>query len=205
MDRFYFEEKDFLNNPNLVREYALTREFDTNTSNKSIWSGFRYKIPIEDAEELTLKIQDHFDKKITLNSVYFHMNPKVSMHGFPDKDSNNTNEFAGVIYLNDLTDKNAGTTLYEDYDQYQYDDYLHKMQIVYSTSVPEDNIFKRRFSEECLNFKKNNLKQIVSFDFEFNKMVCYSANYLHSSNFYFGDSKRTNRLTISFSGEIDAN
>ena len=79
------------------------------------------------------------------------------------------------------------------------------MEIVYSTSISKNNSLKEKFSQECLEFKKNLLQEVVSFNFEFNKMVCYSSNYLHSSNFYFGENKRSSRLTIEFFGEFNAN
>jgi hypothetical protein len=106
-------------------------------------------------------------------------------------------DIAGVIYLNKNPPPNTGTTIYEDSNE-EFPNLRSKMEIVYAQQIPPRNKIKESYIKEITQFKKENLKQIICFENEYNLMVSYSADYLHSPDFYFGTSKETARLTIAF-------
>lgn len=206
------EKSNFFDNPISIREHALAQNFHPYVfTGQGIWSGLRCSINSSDIErELKEKIEDLNKRKIESFHPCFHLNPRVSMHGFPHKDSTDLHSFAGVIYLNMKHPKNCGTTMYEDLpkhkpscDQYVLN-YFDKMEIVYSTALSPRNKFKLMYSEECLNFKNYVLKKIKSVEFEFNKFIFYPGYVLHSPDFYFGETKETSRLTIAFHGQFHA-
>lgn len=206
------EESNFFDNPLNVREHALTQHFHPYSfTGRGIWSGLRCPINnLEIENELKEKIENLNKRKIESFIPSFHINPIVSMHGYPHTDSNDLNSFAGVVYLNTKYPKNCGTTIYEDLPKHkpsceQYIlNFFDKMEIVYSTALNPRNKFKLTYSEECLNFKNYVLKKIKSVEFEFNKILCYPGYVLHSPDFYFGETKETSRLTIAFHGQFHA-
>lgn len=206
------EKQNFFDDPNFVRDHALSQNFHPYVfSGRGIWSGLRCLINNERIEkELKEKLENLNGKKIAEFAPCFHINPSVSMHGFPHIDSNDRNSFAGVVYLNTNHPKNCGTTIYEDLPKHkpsceQYVlNFFDKMEIVYSTALNPRNRFKLSYSEECLNFKNYVLKKVKSVEFEFNKILCYPGYLLHSPDFYFGETKETSRLTIAFHGQFHA-
>ena len=210
----FFEIKHFFDNPKKIRDFALNQMYQNYVWTKdSIWSGFR--CPILDKQikdEIHFKLEAAINKKIIDISYCFHLNPAISMHGYPHTDSDNPNSFAGVIYLSEEYPKDidCGTTLYENLPNNSHPskyilDYIDKMGIVYDTTLSPNNKFKLQFSNECIRFKSNILKKIKTFDFEFNKLVCYPGTTLHSPDFYFGGYDKSEcRLTIAFHGKLDA-
>jgi len=207
-------KENFFDDPSYIRNIALSSnyipcDFSITTS---IFSGFRAEIR---KKEIIFKfkqnIENHFKKEISYLTCKFHLNPSVSMHGFPHNDSDSETGFAGVVYLNEFVPiQNSGTTIYQDLPagkiiENYIEDYRFKMEIAYSTSLNPRNSFKLKCSEECLEFKKNLLTPIVTVDNIFNRLVCYPSKVLHSPDFYFGDKKENSRLTFVFHGEFNAN
>ena len=206
----YLEIYDFFDDPDHVRNDALNSNYFTWMDDpNTVFSGYRAEISNEKiVNELIYKLQKINSKKIKTFACNYHLNPKISMHGFPHTDSNDDNSFAGVIYLSKIIPiKECGTTLYEDLpeNKIQNDyipEYRSKLEIVYCTHINQENVIKKQFSQECLNFKNNILKKIVSIENCFNKLLCYPSNVMHSPDFYFGDSKQTSRLTIAYHGTL---
>ena len=206
------EVENFFENPDLIRDFALSQEFNPYIyTPNSIWSGFRAPINNQAIEtELFEKIEKESGKKIRSFVSRFHLNPGVSMHGYPHVDAPEIDSFAGVVYLNRTYPENCGTTIYEDlpihksFVEKYIPNYVDKMEIVYNVNLNINNRFKQQYSQECLNFKTYVLKKFKSVDFEFNKMVLYPGNVLHSPDFYFGDNKNNSRLTIAFHGNFHA-
>lgn len=210
----YKEVHNFFDDPDMIREFALLQNY-TNFiwRNEGYWSGFRTHIESEEIKsELFNKLQNVLNKKIRNIVSCFHLNPQISMHGFPHVDSDALDSFAGVIYLNKEFPKDidCGTTLYEDLPEHKNEcgryikNFTDKLEIVYDVTINPDNFFKHQFSQECLNFKRNVLKKVKTFNFEYNKMICYPGFKLHSPDFYFGNGREISRLTIAFHGNFDA-
>ena len=206
------EIKNFLDNPYLVRDFALSQNYeDCNFIDSDfMYSGFRSEITsLVLTHEILSKIENLTSKKIVESYLNFHINTIHSVLGFPHRDNLTENTFAGVIYLNELSDEKYGTTLYHNNNIPNWcpikDDpsYIDKMQIVYSLNIPIFNSIKKKFVEECLNLKKNVLKEKMVCKFEFNKLILYDANVLHSPNFYFGESLEDSRMTISLHGVFE--
>jgi Family of unknown function (DUF6445) len=207
-------KENFFDDPLYVRNIALSSaytpcDFSIKTS---IYSGFRAEIrKREIISNFKQKLQSCLKKEISYLTCKFHLNPSVSMQGFPHNDSDLKNSFAGVVYLNEFVPiQNSGTTIYEDLPEQKVvedyiEDYRFKMEIVYSTSLNPQNSFKLKFSDECLQFKENILTPIVKVDNIFNRLVCYPSRVLHSPGLYFGDEKGNSRLTFVFHGEFHAN
>ena len=204
------EIENFLDNPYLVREYALQQDYQECKfeCNKPLFSGFRCLVKSKCIfNEIFSKIEQISNLKIHEIHMSFHVNSEISVLGFPHHDSSyspEVKEFAGVIYLNELPmemDKFLyGTTMYENPD-YIPDDYISKMQIVYNVNIPCENFYKLKFIKECLDYKSK-LKIIKNLGLEFNKLVMYSAHDFHSPNFYFGSTLEDSRMTIAIHGKF---
>jgi len=213
--RNFIESKNFFADPDLVREFALNQQYRNWVwGGNGIWSGFRSPLQDESiTNELVSKLEILNQRKIKTIQPCFHINPRVSMHGFPhtDFEAHEIDSFAGVVYLNkEFPQERCGTTIYEDLPEHkrQCEEYIlnfyDKMEIVYDTTISPNNKFKHQFSKECLNFKTYVLKTVKCVDFEYNKVLCYPGYVLHSPDFYFGDIKETSRLTIAFHGQFHA-
>lgn len=208
MKHDYIEVIDFLNDPNQTRNLAMKVPlspcpFDLN----GIWSGLRSTIFKEELKaEIMQKLEHCMEIKIKNFDARFHFNPNKSILGFPHRDSENENYFAGVIYLNESYPAETGTVLYEEMSDEQIEsivnNYRSKIEIVYNINVPLHNEIKQRFAEECYSLKTKVLKKRVSIEPKFNKMVCYRGNILHAPENYFGESKTDSRLTIAFFGDF---
>ena len=201
----YKIQKDFFGNPDQVREYALKQTYDRcdfYQQNNGIWSGYRCQI--RDASitnEIVQKLETVWERKIQLIITNFCINTASSGVGFPHSDDKNMN-IAGVIYLNRNAPPETGTTLYEDSNE-EFPQLRSKMEIVYSQQIPPRNKIKEKFITEIQQFKKEQLKQIVSFENEYNLMVSYSSDYLHSPDCYFGRAKEDSRLTVGFFAKFE--
>ncbi|NBV27547.1 hypothetical protein EBS02_00790 [bacterium] len=211
------EFKNFLNDPNAIRSFALTQDYRECDflDEKSIFSGLRSRIhDINIINEITSKIQNVVSNEIEeLLSITFHVNPDVSMLGYPHYDSDpgqstNLKKFASIIYLNDNVDyRNVsvfGTAIYKNISKKEIADkflggYRSEMQVVYDINIPPSNATKRGFADKCVNFKSS-LKELKNFDLEYNKLVIYNASQFHSPNHYFGETIEDSRLTIAIHG-----
>lgn len=208
------EITNFFDNPDLVRKNGLNQRYqpwNKYVHEKSIWSGYRSDINDDSIQtEITSKIEKSFGRKILRILPLYHVNPWVSRQGFPHIDNKNINAFAGVIYLNEdwqlpVHDKitDFGTTIYDEPNVHDFIIDNDKMRIMYETNLYEDNRFKDIFSEE-LTFLKSTLKIYKKVKFEYNKLICYPGNLLHSPDFYFGNDVNNSRMTIAFHGEFHA-
>lgn len=209
-----FEYKNFLNYPDEIRNYGLNLEAKSYKADKqTIWSGYRAKLNnIEVVGEIVKKIEHVSKRKIQNIDPVFHFNPECSKQGVPHVDGYRSNGFAGVVYLNKIFSKNSGTTIYENIPTIQQNrnkfdfidipivNFRDKVEIMYNPNISADNVYKNIYSEELTKVKQNFLTEIVSFEFEYNKMICYPEYVLHSPNFYFGEEKETSRMTIAFHG-----
>lgn len=202
---------NFFDNPVYIRDHALKQDYRNYVyTGQGIWSGYRAFINNQEIEfELISKLETLNQRKIKNILPRYHLNPKISMHGFPHIDSTNPNFFAGVVYMNQQYPENCGTTIYENLPDHKNDienyivNYFDKMEIVYDTTISFYNKYKQQFSKECINFKTQVLKPIKSVEFAFNRAVCYPGNTLHSPDYYFGDTVNTFRLTVVFHGEFE--
>jgi hypothetical protein len=209
---------NFFNDPNTVRNNALTQEYkECNFSRlDGIYSGLRSSITDSNIiNEISTKIENITSNEIENIQFSFHINPDVSMLGYPHYDHDdfkNLKKFAGVIYLNDNVDYRYkevfGTTIYKCVSQKElqkeYKDYLAEMQIVYNINIPTSNSIKIEYADKCIDLKSK-LNDLKTFKLEYNKLILYNAAQLHSPNHYFGETVQDSRLTIAIHGTFKKN
>jgi hypothetical protein len=203
------EVKNFFDSPDLIREIAMHQDYKKCIfGNSAIYSGLRSPINENSLvyHELKTKMQSIIKKSFIRFSCDFHINPMNSCLGYPHTDfieqKDNQMHIAGVVYLNKVFPKDTGTTLFYPHNGYDSVEYRSKMEIVYSLDIPSTNVFKNKFAEECLILKKETLKEMKKFEFEYNKLVFYDGSILHSPDFYFGDNASNSRLTVVFHSRI---
>lgn len=72
----------------------------------------------------------------------------------------------------------------------------HRDTALYSGVVYLNNTFVDKFNNHGTKIFKNS--EEINIKYEFNKLVLYRGDYLHSPNFGFGESLEDSRLTLNF-------
>jgi hypothetical protein len=195
---------DFYSDPHSIVEYASTLEYYSDrgtypgkrsdplgTINPDLFNSTCSKILTLfynfDLEEVKWNISMFFqkidafsdDKNDVLNSGWCHLDHECI--------------FAGVIYLNEFTNIDAGTSIYRPKNTTNIDDLDYSLRNDFYTDKTVD------FDEYRKAIKKNNdhFEEVLEFKNVFNRMVLYDASSYHKANNFYVD-KSTSRLTLVF-------
>jgi hypothetical protein len=188
---------DFLPYPNVVREWALSKEFyDCNQFAKRIgvstnWPGIR----TDHVMELDSAYANDILGKISIFARKFFYDAPVSIRSYfqicrsSDGDSwihqDNDVDIAALLYLSPNAPVSSGTTLYEcrDYTKWQ------------NLSMDEMTKINRKERQDLYNDLFNPVDIIGNV---YNRLVMYRGDIFHKSNDYFGTTKQDGRLTQVF-------
>lgn len=186
---------DFFDNPQWVRDFALQQEFKPDPNN--VWPGKRTEL----LERINKPLFDHtinrflslfYDFKVT--DVNWHATASFQLvdqrydHGWVHRDME---LITGIIYLNENTVINSGTTIYE--SKVEGTRLLNQTEKMKSFSQPDN-------AKDFENYRKENNNQFtesVVVKNKFNRLVSFDSHLYHAGNDYFGD-KDTGRLTLVF-------
>ena len=178
---------NFYENPNEVREYALSLEFENNIA---YHKGKRTKdrVFFPGVKEFFEKV---LDKKITswenqpANGVFQYCVAEDSLVIHTD-----SQQYAAALYLTPDAPAESGTNFYR-----------HKKVNIGKVPTPEDCILHDKSKEELYwdMFKGNFYdftpwEKIDSVANVYNRMVIWNAQLVHAAGQYFGDTKENSRL-----------
>lgn len=199
--------KDFYENPNAIRKFALDQEYvfcHERPDFDYVYPGSRTK----DLFDLDSKLHEKICKKLVSifhNSEHDYMRWAISTsfqsvteefgRGVIHKDSNTI--FAAVLYLSPNAPLNSGTSLFEKnkaFNQEKYDDALKQI----------DKKFKG--GEKVMSTDYHYMfDEVVRVNNVFNTLILYEGDTHHAANQFFGSSLETSRLAqVFFINRIDA-
>jgi hypothetical protein len=187
---------NFFENPDEIRKIALSFDYGIECSHP----GFRSK----QLQSLDLNLYSSIARKIF--SLFLNLEKDVVEYQLDMSFQYTTKDFdygwvhfdvgtycAGVIYLTPNPPQNTGTTIYDalnslsnhaDYQKIKDDFYTKRIKHQDYNKVRQDN---------NADFKKNIVIENV-----YNRALIYPANYAHSENCFFGETKENSRLTLVF-------
>lgn len=187
---------NFFKNPDEIRKIALSADYGV-TGNHP---GFRS----EQLQLLNLDLASLISKKIF--SLFFNLEKDVVEYDIPMSFQYTTKDFdhgwvhldsghycAGVIYLTPDPPENTGTIFYEPINSCEDYNELQKTKTNFYTKRIKSQDYDKIRAANNANFKKNIVIENV-----YNRALIYPANYAHSENCFFGETKENARLTLVF-------
>jgi hypothetical protein len=189
---------NFLQMPNLVREWALKQEFKDDKGfiekykEYTNWPGLRSEHVVElDKEYADIVL----NKVATIAQTSFGMK-NISIKSYfqitrqQDGDSwvhiDNGFDVAGVLYLNPNAPVRSGTTLYRCLNRDKWSSYIGTEDIKHINEQDNIELYNELF--EPVDMIGN----------VFNRLIMYRSEYFHKSNKYFGSNINDGRLTQVF-------
>lgn len=197
---------NFLQNPDSVREMALSQVYFSNQKNDSTFPGKRTKFLAEIAPQYNISL---FNKLTTLlfnveQSAYtvdiksnFQLISADFCRGWVHEDNPDTEDIAGVLYLNPNAPINSGTEFYK----VKKDVKIKDVEIKDYTHVKKLFVMGKIKKEDAIDsLRKNNnqyeLTDVISN--KYNRLILYPSHWLHCAGEYFGSTDETSRLTQVF-------
>ena len=200
---------DFFNNPNKVREFALSLEYNSAKNSTGVWPGKRTKnLAYENFDFYKGVIEKifspYFNGHTTINNIttnvemFFQItNHKECGHineGWIHYDENVV--YAGIIYLNENASLNSGTSLYRAKNFATVDNNTN------SSAKVEQYL---NFSEDNLSYyktelDKNNSKfeETIRFNNVYNRLIAFDGKTYHGVRNYYEENSIEDRLTLVF-------
>lgn len=194
---------NFFDNPDLIREFALSLEM--NPSQDGSWPGLRSKslheINNEFHQSILLKILSiYYDLKYAdiswgSGKAFFQSIPKYKGSDSINKGwvhMDNGDELAGLIYLTPDANPDSGTSLFKIKDEFK------ETYVPFARSPDKHNFYTdRKISDKnyinSLEKHNNQFQETVRFQNLYNRLISYDANELHKAN---GFDSEKNRLTL---------
>jgi hypothetical protein len=193
---------NFLDDPYMVRNYALSIDYFSNNIKDSTFPGKRSSVIAEINTQYNLYIFNKITKliynisessySIDMKSYFQIVNSKYS-RGWVHSDED---QIAGVLYLNPTAPINSGTGFYSlkqtnSKEELEFDTAIKKQFVMGNISYEEA---KKSLDRHNLQYQ---LDDYVSN--KYNRLVLYPGNWLHCAGEYFGDDDDKNaRLTQVF-------
>jgi len=189
---------DFFETPELWRYFALNQEFFK--GNRGTWPGLRTKMLYDLCPALYNTLEFKLLQHVPFNSfskieTTFQIIDETYGKGWVH-DDNPEHDVAGVIYLNEHTVPNSGTTLYSDKFDISGDHYTELFVKDVSTDTPEEREQFNKYREEQRSF----FTQTASVDSRWNRCIIFDPRTWHSADNFFGTTKEDARLTLVFFG-----
>jgi hypothetical protein len=198
---------DFLDNPNEVREWALSLEYQK--SKKGNYPGKRSKF----LDEIHPPFYDYINKKILnlffpsspaswVSETEFHISTNLEKTGWIHQDPNH---ITAIIYLSpEEPGVNRGTSLYK-LKQNKLHPYNSPEESTLIQHMP-NHYLTGKISEEVFNLKndweKNTFDKILDIPDKFNRLIAFDPYTYHANN-NITSKESPDRLTlITFINEI---
>jgi hypothetical protein len=193
----------FFKNPDEIRQKALSFNYDI----KSNSPGFRTaSLELIDVNLYSLIAKKIFSLFLNLDKenlnfklfIHFQYIPKQFDFGWAHLDTKSY--CAGVVYLTPNPPKEAGTIIFDDVQNIEEHEELQKAKSnYYSNGIKHKDYDEMREKNNSLSDKNITVENI------YNRALIYPANYVHSENKFFGDTKENSRLTcVFFLSEVSA-
>jgi len=188
---------DFLEAPDLWREYALQQEYFK--GDRGTWPGIRTNM----LSDLNPNLHNLLlEKLLKTNGLYTRIDKADFSFQLIDKsygagwvhDDDDKHTLAGVIYLSKENDVNSGTTIYErqeDFNSHKYFDVFYK-DVTAEPGQEKDQFDKYRDEH------KSAFKTSIVTEARYNRCIMFDPRQWHSADNFFGTTKENTRLTIVF-------
>jgi len=191
---------DFLENPNSIRNWALSLPFDSDPNNR--WPGKRTQelstINPNLNRYLSNKILSLFYPKIPLDYTItnnFQLKEKFIGSGWIHQDSN---PITCILYLSEPKDsENEGTSMFK----LKHNRYFPiespeegNLMMNYRSKHYKNNALSKEELDLKQEYENNAFEKTLSIPCKFNRLLCFDGTYWHSTN---GSTKEINhRLTL---------
>lgn len=198
--------ENFFDDPDSVRNYGLDI-FNSpngnvfNDAGKS-YPGFRSenicKFLPHIHEEIQSKVEFHTGEKYSKLDAYFHLTSGSHGCGLVHYDRK---YLAGVIYLNEFYPQNTGTKVVKSLVPGVTE--LEELLFLFrDTSQSKDYNLLQDFAKRKRKAYEENYKDSIVIHGEYNRLVCYDGNFLHTPDNYFGFNLHNSRMTIAFFANV---
>jgi hypothetical protein len=188
---------NFLPYPNVVREWALTKEFYTSTQfsqrigKSTTWPGQRsdhvMDLDLAYANDILNNVGSIARKIFADQSLSIRSYFQLCAHADGDSwiHQDNDVDVAAILYLSPDAPVSSGTTLYRCLDQNAWNQ-LSFSEMTKINRIEREDLYKKLF--EPVDVIGN----------VYNRLVMYRGDIFHKSNDYFGSTKYDSRLTQVF-------
>jgi hypothetical protein len=189
---------NFLNNPDSIRNWALTQEFFPDPRGQ--WPGLRtnplYDINPELAESINFKYFNLFfnlyadDCKWVVDSR-FQLTTGNAGQGWVHQDSDS--RLTGIVYLNPFPSPESGTSIY----QRKEGAHPPRAGELNHTKVQQylGNITKEEGDADRV-LLNNHYTETIRVSNVYNRLITFDAHLPHAAHDYFGDESSDARLTL---------
>ena len=187
---------DFFKNPDEIRQKALSFDYGIEGNHP----GFRTKpLKLIDQDLFKLISRKIFSLFLNLDqevvnydlTISFQYTPKNFDFGWAHTDIGVY--CAGVIYLTPSPPKDTGTIIFDDFENFKESEESQAAKSYYYTQRIKHKDYDELRKEHNSSVNKNIIVENV-----YNRALIYPANYTHSENNFFGDTKEDSRLTCIF-------
>jgi len=192
---------DFLQDPNSTRKKALGHNFIGNQENDSTFPGKRTEgLSDIDPEYDFLIFRKLATLLFNLEQSFYNINVKSYFQlvsadfckGWVHNDNPNTEDIAGVLYLNPNAPINSGTKFYRVKDGVEVKNYKY---------VKKSFVMGKIKKEDVVSLLEDNNNQYELTDVianKYNRLILYPSHWLHCAGEYFGNTNEDSRLTQVF-------
>jgi hypothetical protein len=195
---------NFFNNPDDVREFALSLEYEDCSISGGIWPGKRTKelslINPDYHKDFTHKILSLFFDRKRFNTLHYRLQTYFQLTESNQYGKNNTGwvhddgfaPLAGVVYLSKQIDPQCGTSICSKASLYSAErnvDVKREMFQKYNSS--NDQLYK-----DSLDINNSQFVETVRFNNIYNRLIAYDGSQFHVVNNLYGENEP--RLTQVF-------
>jgi len=199
------ECENFFKDPYEVKNVAISNLSSFHEDPNGIWPGKRFfDVPEGIMKESLIKSRKIFNNpNLNIYNCCFHLTgKKYSNRGWCHYDSTYA-KYSSIIYLNEISPKDSGTLIYDNYRNYKFlDDIIEEFSPKRkSFLLKEKKSFLDRFffDIEVKKYNKKFFNPNVKVKNEFNKFVGFDSSLIHTSENHFGTRDEKSRLCfVSF-------
>lgn len=191
---------NFFDDPDMIRSFALAQSFD---SPRGAYPGYRS----EQIAELDKNLYDSINSRVL--SLFFNQYkdaldievesqfqyiPEVWEGGWIHQDTDvYQRNVAGVIYLTPNAPLDAGTSIYREISDPDYEDLRLRNEFYHRGTV--DDMEKYRQARDRFN---SNYERVLDIKNVYNRLIVYDCLEFHKESGFFGKEKEDARLTLVF-------
>jgi hypothetical protein len=194
----------FFNNPDDVREFALSLEYEDCRVNGGVWPGKRTRelseINPDYHREFSQKVLSLFFDRKRFNNLQFKIQTYFQITE-PEQYGDVTTgwvhddgfaPFAGVVYLSKNIHLDCGTSICNKKSLYSSERNFNVKQEMFHNYNPENS----KFYKDSLEINNSQFIETVRFSNIYNRMIAYDGSQYHVVNNLYGDKEP--RLTQVF-------
>ncbi len=191
---------NFFDDPDAVRQFALSQEFD---SPRGSYPGYRSEQIADinprlynslNSRVLSLFFDQYKDALDIVVESQFQYIPERFEGGWVHQDVDvNQRNLAGVIYLSPNAPLDAGTSIYRQVTEPDYEDLRLRNEFYHLGEISDIEKYRQARNRFNSNYEKTlEIKNV------YNRCIVYDCLEFHKESAFFGNTKDDARLTIVF-------